>query len=446
MDPPDEFVKDITKSPKLYEDIETGDIDVENEDGTVTKQKVVRVFDTAESQVDLNALRDQIQSENIKFIRDKILTTHFSTRVERLEQVEVTEIENNVSVPKLKWKIIYTNLVTKTRTFMLVDGVVNCTWQNIDELNKNLNFPKLSDSVDWVRPKVFAKVKMPLIFESIPTTTFAVGAYCGFNNFGNGDGMMTYERVGSVFAYEAGTTPTASTVKDYDYLSTEKQQALQNELQAILKGDLSPSSPYGRQYIDRIKEGVARYYAGEYKEAILAMPDSDISIEVGFVINNLAPGQRIDVDSKDSPHHARLESGLQPSAFAFCNLRGMKVSFVQHYVQALVTHFHKHFMLHKYFFNGPGNGSYTLKQFKEFLPVLVFMVETAVDKTKIYESLCILGDPQTPKFVTTSLASELLQPKSPSHVTANSQIIRTAPPASASYVIQNSMPRCQIES
>ena len=76
----------------------------------------------------------------------------------------------------------------------LSDYVVNCSWQNIEKLDRKLGLTPADEKMTS-RLKLLAEVKLPPELEKKPSMFFCVGPHAMFSNLGNGIGRITYADV-----------------------------------------------------------------------------------------------------------------------------------------------------------------------------------------------------------------------------------------------------------
>lgn len=305
--PPENVIVDITNKPELYPEI-AKEIEFVEADGTISRQRVICAYETAESQLDIKKLRGRLKKEHAPHQRSGQLTEHFLT--------EVTDIQHRKNV--LGYVVRVKHLDTMTEEEYAVDGVVNCTWQNIEKINRGLALPPTDNQVTYIRPKVFLTIELPDLLKDIHTSIFCVGPFAGISNFGDGTGMITYEIVTGVGQYDVKDEPP-------------------EPLKKIMKGEISPALVQG------ILQGCAKYLEPPYREALLQA--KILEVNLGYVRQNVGQGEMIDIRAKESSHHMRLESGLQPLTFAFVNFVSQKISFANHLARELVPILNSHLKL-----------------------------------------------------------------------------------------------------
>jgi len=294
--PPDKFIVDITDRSELYPEI-AKEIEFAEENGT-SRQHVTRVYETAESQLDIDKLRRQLMEEQEPHRKSGRLKEHFQT--------EVTGIKRRKNIPGYVVQVKHLDDLIEYD----VDGVVNCTWQNIEKVTRELALPPLDNRVTYIRPKVFLTIQLPDIFKNVHTTTFCVGPFAGINNYGDGTGTLTYEIVTGVGEYKAEDAPPES-------------------IEKMMNGDISPFSPEGNKIVEGILQGCAKYLEpGPYRDALLQA--IVLEVNIGYVRQDVGKGQTIDIRARESPHHMRQETRLVPLTFAFINFASPKITFANH--------------------------------------------------------------------------------------------------------------------
>lgn len=232
-------------------------------------KKSVTLMKTSEQTLDWPKLR--------KYLINKVNETK-SIRV--LLKQEVKSFINN---KEEKCKII-----CKGGKIITGDLIVNCTWQNIEKLNKTLGHFYVNRRT--CRLKAMVEIILPEHLRNIRTTFFCFGPHCAITNLGNGRAFLTYEPLTNM-----AKTTEIEMPEDINFwllygtnLSISELDVKTNA-KSLIKYNLG---------IDIIKN--ANKYIEGIEEATL------VNISFGIV---KTPGE-VNIYSKDSKHHSRSQSGV----------------------------------------------------------------------------------------------------------------------------------------
>ncbi len=178
------------------------------------------------------------------------------------------------------------------------DYVVNCTWQNIEQLNQKLGLgdahfkkenPKESATA---RLKLLVEVALPQKLERAHSMFFCFGEHAMFSNLGNGIGRITYAPVTNF-----GTTTESEMPAQWQKwlakgLSAEEQQK------------------YGQKIID----GVSLY--------IPAMADAKVNGVIAGIVKSKG---EVELSNPNSSFHKRAYSGVEEQQIGWIDNAAMKL-------------------------------------------------------------------------------------------------------------------------
>lgn len=179
-----------------------------------------------------------------------------------------------------------------------VDYVVNCTWQNIESVNKKLGIGSAHFKKDnpnhaiTSRLKLLVEVGLPDNLKDKHSMFFCVGPHAMFSNLGDGIGRITY----------APVTNFGSTTE------SEMPDHFKRWLNVGL--DKEETRMYGQAIIN----GVADY--------IPAMKDAKLSRVIAGIVKNIGS---VEITDKDSPFHKRDYSGVEEQQIGWIDNAAMKL-------------------------------------------------------------------------------------------------------------------------
>lgn len=178
----------------------------------VSKIKVVQGIETGESQIDIELLRKYLTLQ---------ITSHPG-----IHFLPNTKLMNLAVLPDQLGYSAAIRTKNNKHEFFAASAVVNCTWQNIEFLDKQLGF-YIPDENRVVRIKVCARVELPPEMHGINTCIFSIGPYCSITNLGNGEAVLASEMTTNIGYYKAGSrmpTHLAELTKKLTDLTLEKSK------------------------------------------------------------------------------------------------------------------------------------------------------------------------------------------------------------------------------
>src|SRR5579862_7619385 len=151
--------------------------------------KVVLGIETGESQIDIHRLRERLTQE--------IKNNPMITFVPRAKVFNLAHLPDELG---------YAVSVTRDgqKYTWYVPAIINCAWQNIENLSKQLGF-YTPDENRVIRVKVCILVKLPEALQKINTCIFSIGPFVSITNLGNGHAVLASEATTNVGFYKAGS-------------------------------------------------------------------------------------------------------------------------------------------------------------------------------------------------------------------------------------------------
>ena len=185
------------------------------------------------------------------------------------------------------------NLISSNGSMYNSKYVVNCSWQNIEFLDRKLDIPpSLYPQEITSRLKLLAEVRLPEPLRKRPSMFFCVGPFAMFSNLGNGIGRITYAPV------------TNYIMTNEDKMPEEIERLLQHGLERDQVINL------GQAIID----GVANY--------IPAMKDAVLIRVLPGIVKSIGD---VDIYNKHSKVHERNYSGVQERRMGWINNAAIKL-------------------------------------------------------------------------------------------------------------------------
>jgi len=304
---PEDFIKYI--SPEEYPYV-SRDINCKDGKNNFSKEKVILGIEIGESQIDFEKLK--------LYLKNKLQS------LDNLTLLTNNEVQSvNFADKSLYYNLGIKDHKTGTKHNVLTEGVINCAWQNIEKLNKQLGFYQ---EAKIIRVKASILVKLPRELQETNTCIFFAEPYCSFTNLGDGTAIVTYEPVTNVGAYMAG-----SELKNFESDS--------DKLQKALSADLNTKSGFGKELSEGMLNGA--------KEFIPLLATANIlDIRVGHVKiifnDNL---ESCSTTSKKSIIHQRREKGIEEFSLCYLSHSGMTVAYTLRAAKQLVEVMRIHFLL-----------------------------------------------------------------------------------------------------
>ncbi len=209
---------------------------------------------------------------------------------------------------------------TGEKVVIETEAVINCTWRNIERLNKQLGLYIPENRIN--RVKVSLLVKLPEHLEKIPTFIASLGPFISVTNQGDGTAILTYERVTNIGQYKAGS------------------DILPDGLNAIDNNNLNPREGIGKDLANNIVAGCARFVPDLANVEVL-------QVRVGHVKMMLSENEEFSLDASDSPIHRRQEDGIEALDLLYFSLSGMKATRTMSNAATLTDMIEHNFMIKK---------------------------------------------------------------------------------------------------
>ena len=191
---------------------------------------------------------------------------------------------------------------TSTHKIIHAENIVNCTWQNIEALERGLGYDPCDNRI--VRVKVTLLIAYPPHLKNINTCIFSVGPHCSVTNMGNGTAILSYEPATNVGSY----------------LSSYGPQSSETDLTEIIRGDLTPTEGKGKEIANRIVRGASQYIPGLSACKVL-------EVRVGHVKMLTKEGEVYSIYSKESPIHRRSYHGVEWKSLGYIANASIKMTY-----------------------------------------------------------------------------------------------------------------------
>lgn len=239
-------------------------------------------IETAESHVDIAGIKRHLQKKinetsNIRFINNH-----------KVNEVSYQEDE-------FLYCVGATHVKTRHSTTFLTKSIVNCTWQNIEYLDKQLGLNSKNEKAQvYVRVKKSLLIKLPEGYQGINTCSFVSGPHCALTNLGNGTAVVTHEPSTNLATFPGGND-LSERLNDH---IQENQFTISVSSQAIL-------------------EGASRYIPALSNAKIL-------EVRTGFVKFYKKANETHSIYDINSAIHRRLENGIEVKKLCYISHSGMK--------------------------------------------------------------------------------------------------------------------------
>ena len=276
--------------------------------------RVVLGIETGESQIDIEKLRAYLTQE-----------------IDRNPQITFIPRMRVLNLAPLPDELGYAVTVVsklEERHVWHVPAIINCSWQNIENLSKQLGF-YTPDENRVIRVKVCLRVKLPASLQQINTCIFSIGPFISVTNLGNGEAVLTSETTTNVGYYKAGTDDAVSALSD------------------ITKTPLNVCEGKGAYLAEKILRECA-YYLPDLTKA------KKLRVMVGYVKMVHSPTPYSGLPSlfqKQSPIHQRLERGVEAEsgALGYIANSGNKMTYTLHNAKEACKVLDHHFRLRSSF-------------------------------------------------------------------------------------------------
>jgi hypothetical protein len=268
---PDNFIMEINpeQCPYIAKEME-----FITKTGEKEKAKVELAFDVGEPQVDIYRIKEYLQQE---LTRGNGLSSLFNCEVKRIEPL----------TNGLGYKIVAVNRNSNASNLVefAAKGIVNCAWQNIEEIDETAGFMREESDRLLIRTKISLLVKLPFDLLKMETCIFSLGPYCSITNLFDGTAVLTYEPITNVGHYFYGENPP------------------ENIRQIEKLGLGLTNSILGKKLADDIINGCS-IYVPKMKDAEL------LEVRAGYVKMYLNRGENYSIYERVSPIHKRREDGI----------------------------------------------------------------------------------------------------------------------------------------
>lgn len=296
---PEDFIRRLKKAEYPYVAESIPQPDFRDDEGQLKPDPthVGLAYETGESQIDLNLMRARLEEQMLADSSDgkshRNLT--FSPNHTVLSMHPLSDSFGYL----LRVRDNGTGRVKAIRA----KGIVNCAWQNIEKLGRDLGFYVPDGRL--IRVKVSLRVRLPESLRDMNTCIFAVGPHCSITNQGDGTAIVTYEPVTNAGSYEPG------------FLDRD------SSLAHLVGQQLYPDRGVGQQLTRDILRGAA-YYVPELTQAVTEQ------VKLGYVKMFKNPGENSSIYSKDSAIHRRTEDGIEDQGGEpYLVNSGMKMTYTQ---------------------------------------------------------------------------------------------------------------------
>ncbi len=302
---PEDFYKIITKADYPYV---ADAIDFTNAEGKSVTLRVSLGVETCEPQVDIYKLKAHLQRKikehsHIQFInRSKV--THIAYLTNALGYKVTIKKEDGTS------------------QHLDVDAVVNCSWQNIERLDKQIGF-HIPDEKKVNRVKASIVVDTPDSMKGMSSFMFITGPFSSISFLTNGKAVITSEKLSNIDFWTAGQ----------DILPFHTQDALK---------DLSLETEKGRSLAKEILTDAASYLSEDVKNELNKAEIEEL--RVGYVKykgKNLYTKNSI--YTADSDIHTRRDTGIEEQDLNYFSCPAMKWIFAPPNAKVIGNKMDEHF-------------------------------------------------------------------------------------------------------
>lgn len=263
-------------------------------------------IETPECQIDIRQFRDYFEKVFLFLRRSKQLTQFYGYTVTRIQHaqdflgysVETRRFEDSTST----W-------VTET---LLTKSVINCSWQNIDNIDSHLNFDHSDRRPSTIRVKgIVTAVTPPDLDGKLNTCIFSQGPHASLTRMPDNKLIITYEPETNLGHFPSGTP---------------LHRVKSGLLKTLLTPNSSKNSNEAKQRElsiigSKILEGASKY--------VPLLKDAEIeSTTLGFVkvFSETKEGNEYLYDPND-PISRRRENGIQQRSLCYISFSGMKMTY-----------------------------------------------------------------------------------------------------------------------
>lgn len=307
---PDDFIRYL--NPSEY-DYVAPEISVKNDLSTPSnefqKESVILGIETPESQIDI----DQFKS-------------FFEHAFKHLEDTLYQFYGHNVS--KISYSQDMFHYIVETQYFdhesnkmetkyFRAKSVVNCSWQNIDIIDSNLNFDQVEKMPTSIRAKILIDTPVPKKLAKMNTCIFFSGPHASFTMIPASTTMpedqlrVTYEPATNIGHYPSGTPHHQVEDRNLRIICNPLTEDEKEERETILKN-----------IAKEILAGASRYIPAI--DSIEKVNATNLGFVKIFADTGEDNAYLYDVNS---PIHQRRESGIQKRALCYIAFSGVKMSY-----------------------------------------------------------------------------------------------------------------------
>ena len=295
---PKDFIKEV--QPDQYGYV-ANEMNFVNQNAVEEKTRVALALDVGEPQIDIQRLQKHLQH----------LITHTPNITAKFdcEAISITPQTNNFGYRVKAVKRNKKNASKKIVEFS-TKGIVNCAWENIENLDKTACFYSSNPDKLLIRMKISLLVKLPQELEHMDTCIFSLGPYCSITNQFDGTAVLTYEPTTNIGHYFQGEK------------LPKKMQNIRNILE---NGEDLKNTLVGKKLARDIVNGCA-IYVPKIKNSKL------LEVRVGYVKMYVAQSETYSIYERNSPIHRRREDGIiaqQGIASCYISASAMKMTYAQ---------------------------------------------------------------------------------------------------------------------
>lgn len=308
-------------------------IPFQNEDGETQSIHVSVAIETPECQIDIHRFKEYF---NTVFDRNrKTLDLLYGRTVMRVHHAQdfVGYIIDTVRFDQLTQSFVQESVNTLS--------VVNCAWQNIDEIDSTINFHHSDNRPSTIRAKLLVKTSVPPSLASMNTCIFSSGPHASLTR-------VPAERsssIGNEFGHLLVTFEPETNIGHFP--SGKPLYKIEDErLKRLIMREKSPVTADEKtaeltRISQKIMEGAA-HYVPDLAEAEI------IGYGIGFVkiFAETNSGNRY-LYELTSPIHQRREDGIQERNLCYVSFSGVKMTYSFHAAQKVIAVQQAHFMISK---------------------------------------------------------------------------------------------------
>lgn len=280
----DDFIKFLKKEDFAYIADDIPFIDGENNSTSVF---VDTGIETAESQIDIDLLRNDITTKISERDNITFLTNHKVRDVsyKKDEFGYVVRAVNNSS----------------ESIYFSTTALLNCSWQNIETIDNSIGL-YTPDEYRVTRAKVSILIDLPDKLKNINTCIFSAGPYCSITILPNGTAILTNERITNIGHYKP----------------------LENNL---TYNQLTLDSSLGKKISQEILQGCASYLTTDLRKDLCKANIRELRVGYVKIMHNKEEYTFNSIYKKDSVIHARDVDGIEELGLGYIAISGMKMTY-----------------------------------------------------------------------------------------------------------------------